>query len=244
MPSELELVDRVKQRFLAHQERSSRRLIPFSILEVSELAREITEEALDFLNEWIHEGSTLGESLKPNTICASDSIALQNVRGEDLRFRVQVRVGEYKGRDKTTRGFYDHRNKLIVIYLSPWLDSNDLVTSRKYDIINENKNILIHEVTHALDVIENYRKQEGRAYYNDPHEVKAFARQVVDEASRTLKGLLLTSRAGKRPMPQGAQLVEALLDGSKTWRMIKTDLNESNSRYIRQVLVRELNLVV
>ena len=51
MPSELELVDRVKQRFLAHQERSSRRLIPFSILEVSELAREITEEALDFLNE-------------------------------------------------------------------------------------------------------------------------------------------------------------------------------------------------
>lgn len=66
MPSDLELVERVKRRFLAHQDRASRHLIPFDILKVSELAREITEEALDYLEHRIDPGSTLGSSVRPN----------------------------------------------------------------------------------------------------------------------------------------------------------------------------------
>jgi hypothetical protein len=244
MLSDLEIAEIVKNRFLAHQERSSRRLIPFSILEVSEVARGLTEDALDYLEHRIDPGSTLGASVRPNAICASRVIKLKNVKGDDIEFLVQIRVGKATSGDKTTHGFFDRRDNTIVIYLSPWLDEHDLNETRKYDIINENKNILIHEVTHALDVIGKYRKEEGAAYHNNPHEVKAFARQIVDEASRVLKGLRLTSRSMKRPMPQGAKLVEVLLEGSKTWREIRKDLNESNSRYIRQVLVNELDLVV
>ena len=244
MSSDLELVERVKQGFLAHQERSSRRLIPFSVLEVSEVSKRLTEEALDYLEHRIDTGSTLGASVRPNAICASEVLRLQNVKGEDINFLVQIRVGKATSGDKTTHGFFDRRDNTIVIYLSPWLDANDLNETRKYDIINTNKNILIHEVTHALDVIDNYKKEEGPAYYNNPHEVRAFARQIVDEADRTLKALRLTSRSTKRSMPQGAQLIETLLEGSKTWREIKKDLNEPNSRYIRQVLVKELDLVV
>jgi hypothetical protein len=244
MPSDLELVERVKQRFLAHQDRASRRLIPFNVLEVGEVSKRVTEEALDYLEHRIDPGSTLGASVRPNGICASEVIQLRNVKGEDIDFLVQVRVGKASSGDKATRGYYDRSTNTIVIYLSPWLDSNDLNETRKYDIINTNRNILIHEVTHALDVIDNYKREEGAAYHNNPHEIRAFTRQIVDEASRVLKGLRLTSRSMKRPMPQGAQLIEALLDGSKTWREIRKDLNESNNRYIRQVLVRELDLVV
>jgi len=244
MSSDLELVERVKRRFLAHQDRASRRLIPFDILKVSELAREITEEALDYLEHRIDPGSTLGSSVRPNAICASKIINLKTVKGDDVDFLVQVRVGKTAHGDKATHGYYDHRDNTIVIYLSPWLNSDDLNETRKYDIVNENKSVLIHEVTHALDVIDNYKKEEGTAYYNNPHEIRAFTRQIVDEASRVLKGLRLTSRALKRPMPQGSKLVEALLDGSKTWREIKNNLNDASNKYIRQVLVNELDLVV
>ena len=242
MPSDLKLVERVKQRFSAHQDRASRRLIPFDVLKVSEVAKNITEEALDYLEHRIDPGSTLGASVRPNAICASQVINLRNVRGVGTDFLVQIRVGKASSGDKTTHGFYDRRDNTIVIYLSPWLNSDDL--NEKYDIINTNKNILIHEVTHALDVLDTYKKEEGSAYYNNPHELRAFSRQIVDEASRVLKGLRLTSRAMKKPMPQGAQLIEALLDGSKTWREIKKNLNDASNRYIRQVLVSELDLAV
>lgn len=244
MPSDLELVERVKQRFVAHQDRVSRRLIPFNVLEVSEVASRVTEEALDFLEHRIDPGSTLGASVRPNAICASKVINLKNVKGVDIDFLVQIRVGKASTNDKVTRGVYDSRDNIIVIYLSPWLNSDDLNETRKYDIINTNKSILIHEVTHALDVIDKYRTEEGAAYHNNPHEIRAFARQIVDEASRVLKGIRLTSRAMKRPMPEGARLIEVLLEGSKTWREIKADLTEVNNRYIRQVLVKELDLVV
>jgi len=211
---------------------------------VGKVAERLTEEALDFLEHRIDPGSTLGASVRPNAICASEIINLKNVKGEDIDFLVQIRVGKAPSGDKATRGFYDRRDNTIVIYLSPWLDSNDLNETRKYDVINTNKSILIHEVTHALDVIDHYKKEEGVAYYNNPHEIRAFSRQIVDEASRVLKGLRLTSRAMKRPMPQGARLIELLLEGSKTWREIRKDLTDVNNRYIRQVLVKELDLVV
>lgn len=242
MPSDLELVDRVKQRFL---DRSSRRLIPFNVHEVSELARKISEAALDFLEGKIPPGSTLGANLRPNALCASETVTLRTVRGEDVEFLVEVRVGRSEGRNKSTRGYFNQESNTIVIFLSPWLEANDLNQTRKYDIMNENQSILIHEVTHALDT--NKYKLQGDTpyyYYNNPHELRAFTRQIVDEGGRSLKGLRLTSRTTKKPMPKGAELIEAILDRSKTWNKIKEHLNDSSQKYIRQVLVNELDLVV
>ena len=197
------------------------------------------EEALIFLNGAVSEG-LVKDSLKPGTLCAANNIDLKNVQGQDIQVRVQVVVGALSDKGTATLGEYDPNKKVVRIFVSPWAEKEDL-TKRKHDLINSAASVLKHEVTHALDYLGNMKVQEfGEAYYNSPHEIKAFARQIVEESRIALKVLKLKSLG--KPLPSGAALVEAVLKGSATWNKINKDLNDRNLRYVRQVLVRELDL--
>ena len=226
---------RIAQRF-------SRRLIPFDVGYVTSFAQKVTEEALKYLLGIVPDNDAIGDHLRAGTICAADNLTLRTVKGVDTEFRVQLVVGKVSRDDRYTFGHYDSERQAIVVFLSPGWTSEDL-GRRSYEVINKVKSIVIHEVTHALDIIDRRRRDPDlEVYYNSPHEVKAFARQVIDEAGRILKGLRLKSRASKKPMLQGASLVEAVLSESPTWREVGKHLNSSNNRYVRQILVRELDL--
>lgn len=220
-------------------QRFSRRLIPFDVGYVTSFAQRLTEDALDYLRV-LPDNSPIGEHLRTGTICAADNLTLKTVTGVPTEFRVQILVGKPSQDDRYTFGHYDRARKVIAIHLPPTWTSGYL-EKLPYEVINKVKSVLIHEVTHALDVLKPSLK-DPEEYYKDTNEVKAFARQVVDEAERALKGLRLKSRALHKPMPQGATLVEELLAKSKTWLEIEKNLSVSGQRYIRQVLVRELAL--
>ena len=105
---------------------------------------------------------------------------------------------------------------------------------------NEIYGALIHELTHAGDVLETPRGQEerkkkepdrGREYHNRPSEVRAFKQQIADEIQR---GMYFAYHDEEDPEWIGADAdsVMELLAGSPTWERIRRDLNPENRRSV------------
>jgi len=124
----------------------------------------------------------------------------------------------------------------------------------KYDVLGYVAKVLLHEVTHAIDVLpresssqaqryaeatESIRigaagQREFVAYYNDPMEVRAFMQMVVDEARQI---------GPRLRFPRGASprfYVEAVLRQSPTWTTIEPHLRRENYRRILKAVVTAL----
>lgn len=101
--------------------------------------------------------------------------------------------------------------------------------------------IFRHELTHAHDVIRELDvvgpglgdEMSGprRAYFNSPHEVRAFMAQVLDEVTQPGVVRLAMRRATVSRTPN-LTLVEAALERSPTWQRLTEVWTGANKKYI------------
>ena len=99
--------------------------------------------------------------------------------------------------------------------------------------------IFLHELTHVRDVIkmvdvvqpEDYRV----AYYNSPHERRAYTRQIVED-------VIIQARFNRdlRRAPNNEALIETALANSHHWPQVEPYLTEENKRLVLQAVYRNL----
>lgn len=102
--------------------------------------------------------------------------------------------------------------------------------------------VLIHEMTHARDLLIMGAADIDRSpesYYNLDKEVRAFMQQVVDEVEESfLEGI----SSGDPSRLRTARGIEILLRQSHTWkRIVDGGMDRSNQRLIRQAVARRVS---
>lgn len=179
---------------------------------------------------------------------AKNYLTIKNVKGRSREIPVTieskpgnqlVHSGVYM---KTEDQFWEEIGEVTI-----WLASQapaHLFLEKRHEVADRVASVLIHEVTHAMDYFDNLREVEDienthnyGAYVNQPHEVRAFARQIVDQVERAFRVLRLTNR---KNMPKGHKLIEQLLEKSPQWKRLEPYLTRKNQQLIIQIVVREL----
>ena len=108
------------------------------------------------------------------------------------------------------------------------------------------RSVLRHELTHVGDwafvpgATPSYVAPEGQpddpsAYHNDPLEVRAFMREVVDDVSAVAQRIVRVTRP--------KELVERALEQSSIWSKVEPHLSEANRRKILQAAYRAIQTV-
>lgn len=102
-------------------------------------------------------------------------------------------------------------------------------------IANEIYKVLIHEVTHAADILgkgyglsEEEAQAKPEVYYNDPSEIRAYLQEILEELENRIKYYpkFVTMFKGR-----GKGLMN-LMNMSSTWKELEPYLTESNKRLI------------
>ena len=99
--------------------------------------------------------------------------------------------------------------------------------------------IFLHELTHVRDVIKMVDvvqpKDDRVAYYNSPHERRAYTRQIVEE-------VVIQARFNRdvRRAPNNEALIETALANSHHWLQVEPYLTEENKRLVLQAVYRNL----
>jgi len=217
-------------------EHTARRTIQFDVFKVKQLAAQLGEEAVTKLQRALYAGRPINEQIADDREAfASSTLMLPNVKGKGAQVKIQVKGR--KGRSGVTSGGH-YLPGQVVMYINTDYPP-DLLD--KNQVANEFGAILVHEVTHALDVVSKKYvnlKDDERSYFNQPTEFRAYAKQVITEALVAAR-----SRAFKfRDMPISAKLIEELLKKSKSYQKHNLEMNwdSSNHKRLRQMLVREL----
>lgn len=114
-------------------------------------------------------------------------------------------------------------------------------------VSDEIYHVLIHELTHAADVMPTPKQKEDRArkdeagksdsqkYHNKPEEVRAFKRQIAEEVEDRMKELF-DSEEDPDWIDQNANIVRNVLDSSKTWERIRKDLTPENRKSVLKTI--------
>ena len=99
--------------------------------------------------------------------------------------------------------------------------------------------IFLHELTHVRDVIKMRHvvaPEDNRlAYYNSPHEIRAYGRQIVED-------VIIQARFNRdvRLAPTNEQLVERALANSQHWLQVEPWLTDENKEKIYRFVYRGL----
>ena len=108
--------------------------------------------------------------------------------------------------------------------------------------------ILRHELTHAHDVVRERDvvapvglggDPSRRAYFNSPHEVRAFMAQVLDEVTRPGVVRLAMRHAAVSRTPN-LTLVEAALEHSPTWLRLADVWTDANKKHVLKNVAQAL----
>jgi hypothetical protein len=227
----------------------ARRTIQFDTHHVTMFAANLWEKALARIERSIHSDHSIGE----HASIQGDTLRLKDVRGEEKDISVTIGSRKTQSVQPTAGGDFKpsryHGEGEITLYLnSEWTPA--ALKTETYEVQKLLSSMLLHEVTHALDVInENAEYQRGRGtstheeqkeYFNQPLEIRAYAKQIVHEVLTSANVVRLEHRRSKRPMPTGAALVAELLGRSKTWAKIEEFLTPANEKLIQQIVAREL----
>lgn len=174
-----------------------------------------------------------------------------NVRGHPVAVKVQVgaKQSTQPGRDYITsggaRGYYHSDGKgfklftTLLVFFNSERSPQELLDNRRGPVYKELLSVLRHEVTHLKDLLEHSKKDMNipEVYYNDPGEVRAFTRQIVDEA------IEFAHDVGKDDpffLYLDTKFIERALVKSPTWDRISPVLTEKNERIIRKSVARAL----
>jgi len=181
-----------------------------------------------------------------------------NVMGDELTIPVWV-VGDIGVGDQWINGANvelddDGRPESIEVLLNLWKTPNKLKSkSNRAAIIKELERSLSHEITHSSDKLRgtgslginrDEEEIEGEVdeeeYYNDPQEVRAFMRNVVDEVIERVKDEV--NYYGTDILNDiGGYDIDTWLNESDTWERIEDHLNEDNRRLILRAVAREVS---
>jgi hypothetical protein len=113
------------------------------------------------------------------------------------------------------------------------------------------RSVLMHELTHASDIVRNeaagYVKQKRapnevltdddvdlRAYFNDPHEVRAFMRELYEKVGPTVRKVLVTNLG--REWGLGGTILRSL-KLADLWKRMEPHLTRQNKNRILKGLV-------
>jgi hypothetical protein len=205
---------------------------------------DLAEKTIEKMVKSLWASKPIREQVSPREIFASDDLDLKDVRGIEKSLKAVVR-GKPNGNLKPTAGgdflSISPRSGIIAMYLnSDW--TPEALEAEKYQIISRFGTILVHEVTHALDVLSqdmHYVDPEGDldAYYNQPAEFRAYSKEIVTEAMRYLPRF---KRKYRGKVPSMSKVVEDLLHSSPIFLKVAPHFNRSNQNRLRQMLVREV----
>ena len=227
----------------------ARRTIQFDTHHVTTFAGDLWEKCLARLERSVHSDHAIGE----HTSIQGDTLRLKDVRGEEKDISVTIGSRKTPSAQPTAGGDFKpshyHGEGEITLYLNS-LWTPEALKREFWEVQKLLSSMLLHEVTHGLDVInEKAEYQKGRgtstreeqeAYFNQPLEIRAYSKQIVHEVLTAANVVRLEHRRTKRPMPTGTLLVDELLDRSKTWAKIEGFLTQANENLILQIVVREL----
>ncbi len=216
------------------------RAIPLNIQAMNDIALELVEAAAK---------ATM--RISPNMqLEGIDALSGQQVTVESVKggepFTVGVTLRAVKKPGKSigdVDGHYDPRRHRIYIDLN-----GDLVAEQldrlKYDLLSDISSVLIHEMTHARDVLPRHMidpKEKGDyvGYMNQPHEVKAYGQQLVQHVVAAWRRLEVKSRHKmNEPPTTDGKFIESLIEGTKDWRQIDKFMTEKNKRVVRLMATR------
>ena len=177
-------------------------------------------------------------------------LTIPSVRGADVTVRVYVlsQPRSRKTESLAISGGYDSKAQVVIVFLNGAYSPADLMRGKYRGTFSPLSDcthgsclpfalydVLIHELTHASDIVgaKQYNRQkiaagdesEFAAYYNEPSEVRAYMRQVVEEAGRMATHL-------KDFLRDRQDLVAKSMKLSTTWGEISPYLTPANRQKI------------
>lgn len=217
--------------------RYARRTIPFDPRPISQLGSQLAEKAIDYLAKHVPAETGIEWELDRNTILARDTLELPDVHGRKKAITVLVGLRSKDQSRPTAGGHFEPPNTVELFINSRWTPS--ALQSVKHEVQGAFSSFLVHEVTHALDVLqtEDYVGAEGDRdrYFNQPVEFRAYAKQIVADVLLRWK---MTLR--RNPRKGTAALIEAALESSANYQKVKDHFDRRNHQRLRQIVVREL----
>lgn len=219
-------------------ERYARRTIQFDVRAVSLLGSKLAEQAIDYVAEKVPAETGIEWELDRNEVLARGKLELPDVRGRAKRMDVLVGHRSMPNDKPTAGGFFRPDSNTVQLFLnSRWTPA--ALQSTRNEVQSAFSTFLVHEMTHALDVLQlgQYENAEGDSavYYNQPAEFRAYTKQVVTDV---LSRWRMTQR--RNPKKSGAALVEAALESSPNYQKVKDYFSRGNHQRLRQMVVREL----
>lgn len=218
--------------------RYARRTIRFHTSAVSALGAELAEKAVDKLMKTLPPDSGIEWELDRHATIVEDALELPDVRGHAKAIAVRVKHRRMTNDRPTAGGTFAPGKGEIALYLnSSW--SPAALRTELLAIQGTFSTFLVHEVTHALDVLPegDYEGADGDSatYFNQPAEFRAFTKQIVTDILSRWKMVLR-----RNPGKTGAPLVEAALESSPNYAKVREHFDRRNHQRLRQVVVREL----
>ena len=221
-------------------------------------AKEFADKVADEVKRWRvrNPDERIGDHFYPSLGNADRRVPIEDIEVTDVRGRkhyvpVSLDLGfftsehhknnleEMSGNKYFTGGalYQKHRDERdpgfpinLVLRLNPDVSYRELAENSDR-VAKDAYGLLIHEMTHAQDVLETPRqlkrirkKKEPLAvkYYNRPTEVRAFKQQVADFFEKELE---------KKGLPDGgARGILDMLEGSPTWRRVRPFLSKENKQ--------------
>lgn len=224
--------------------REARRTIPMDVGAIKRFGTDLAKQAIESIER--RASYSPDEPIGKGTF-AKNYLTIKNVQGKSREVPVQIQSkpgqqlvhsGVYM---KSEDQFWEEIGEVTI-----WLASQapaSMFLEKRHEVADRVASILIHEVTHAMDYFDNLKVEDVEdtdnygAYVNQPHEIRAFARQIVDQVEKAFRILRLTNR---KNMPQGHKLIEQMLEKSPQWKRLEPHLTRKNQQLIMQIVVREL----
>jgi hypothetical protein len=218
--------------------RYARRTIRFDTRRVSLLGSELAERAINRLLQTLPPDTGIEWELDRQAVIVEDELALADVRGLSKPIKILVKHRTMRNDKPTAGGTYAGGEATITLYLnSGW--SPAALKAELHAVQGMFASFLVHEVTHALDVLPegDYEGGEGNlaTYYNQPIEFRAFTKQIVTDVLARWKMVLR-----RNPRESGAALIEAALESSENYKKVKNYFDRRNHQRLRLTLLREL----
>jgi len=235
---------RARQRGESSRPERERGLVPVD----RERARDTADKLADTLARWPGRDDDKVETLGRMQV---RNLSVTDVRGETHRFPLHVSVGEARpgqwtsGRRFVRGGHVSFRHEGEQDRGRPFgmeitLDGDRTLgqlRKQRDRVADEIYSVLVHEMTHARDVMETPAgrerreegQEEGHAYYNRPSEVRAFKRQVAEEVLGEMRHLYEDEDEPEWIGSTG-EMVAYYLGKSPTWERVRRFLTPENRR--------------
>ena len=201
---------------------------------------QMTERALEAIKESLvwnkaNNNNPLSKTLSKRWYRTIGTYYTTLVTGKRAEVPVEFRLGSKSTWGLLSGGNINKQKDRIVINLNPSA-SGDRILSDLDRFAREFHRILSHEVTHLRDIIGKVHPLGSDPYYNSPHEIRAYMRNLVDE-------VLWWSEGYAKDMnwfEADQYTLKLALEKSKVWGHINKKLDKKSRRRMLQAVYRAM----